>query len=113
YRDYVETIVQRDIRDMARIGDLGIVPKLLEIAAARSSSLLNVSDLAAPFEVSRPTINGYITFLERLFLVERLAPWYSNRLSRLIKTPKVHMTDTGLACALLRLDAAGLLHDRN
>jgi len=50
-----------------------------------------------------------VTVLERIFLLERLAPWHSNRLSRLVKTPKLHMGDTGVACALLGIDAA-LLH---
>jgi predicted AAA+ superfamily ATPase len=74
--------------------------------------LLNVSDLAAPFQVSRPTIRDYVTLLERIFLLEELPPWHSNRLSRLIKTPKLHLTDTGVACALLGLDDAALADDR-
>src|SRR5204862_7736407 len=48
----------------------------------------------------------------RIFLLERLAPWHSNRLSRLVKTPKLHMGDTGLACALLGIDAASLHKER-
>ncbi|TLY99683.1 MAG: DUF4143 domain-containing protein [Gammaproteobacteria bacterium] len=59
--------------------------------------------------MSRQTIHDYVTVLERIFLLERLAPWHSNRLSRLVKTPKLHMGDTGVACALLGIDAA-LLH---
>jgi predicted AAA+ superfamily ATPase len=50
--------------------------------------------------------------LERIFLLERLAPWHNNRLSRLVKTPKLHMGDTGLACALMGIDAATLLKER-
>lgn len=65
-----------------------------------------------PFQVTRPTIRDYVTLLERLFLLEQLPPWHSNRLSRLIKTPKLHLCDTGLAAALLRVDAEGLLRDR-
>ena len=49
---------------------------------------------------------------ERIFLLERLAPWHSNRLSRLVKTPKLHMGDTGLACALLGIDAGALHKER-
>jgi uncharacterized protein len=71
-----------------------------------------VSDLAAPFQINRQTIHEYVTVLERIFLLERLAPWHSNRLSRLVKTPKLHMADTGLACALLGVDAAALNKDR-
>lgn len=112
YRDYSETMVQRDIRDLVRISLMDALPRLLTLAAGQTSRLLNVSDLAAPFQVSRPTINEYLTLLSRIFLLDELQPWHSSRLSRLIKTPKLHMGDTGLACALLGLDAEGLLRDR-
>ncbi len=72
-----------------------------------------MSDLASPFQVSRPTINSYVTLLERIFLLDRLPPWHSNRAtSRLIKSPKLHIGDTGLACALLGVDAAALAKNR-
>ena len=112
YRDYIETLVQRDVRDLARIASLDVLPRLLTLAAGQTARLLNVSDLAAPFQVSRPTIRDYVTLLERIFLLEELPPWHSNRLSRLIKTPKLHLTDTGVACALLGLDDAALADDR-
>lgn len=113
YRNYIDALVQRDVRDLARISALDALPRLLALAAAQSAQLLNVSDLALPFQVSRPTINGYITLLERIFLLDRLPPWHSNRTSRLIKSPKLHMGDTGLACALLGVDAAALAKNRN
>lgn len=53
-----------------------------------------------------------MTLLERIFLLEMLPPWHANRLSRLVKTPKLHMGDTGVACAWLGLDAASLLGDQ-
>jgi predicted AAA+ superfamily ATPase len=73
---------------------------------------LNVADLAAPFQLTRPTIRDYVTLLERIFLLERLPPWHSNRLSRLIKTPKLHLGDTGLVAALHGHEAPALLKDR-
>lgn len=112
YRDYLETLVQRDVRDLARIGSLDALPRLLAFAASQTARLINISDLASPFQLSRPTIRDYVTLLERVFLLEELPPWHSNRLSRLIKTPKLHVGDTGLACALLGLDAAALMQDR-
>lgn len=113
YRDYLEAMVQRDVRSLARISSLDTLPRLLSLAAAQTARLLNVSDLAAPFQLSRPTIGDYLTLLERVFLLERLPPWHSNRLSRLIKTPKVHVGDTGLACALLGVGADDLAADRS
>lgn len=112
YRNYIETLVQRDVRDFARISSLDALPRLLALAAGQTACLLNVSDLAAPFQLSRPTIKDYVTLLERVFLLEQLPPWHSNRLSRLIKTPKLHLGDTGVACALLGLDTESLQQDR-
>lgn len=112
YRNYLTTIVQRDVRDLARIASLDVLPRLLEGAAGQTARLLNVSDLAAPLQLTRPTIRDYTTLLENVFLLEELQPWHSNRLSRLIKTPKLHFGDTGLACALLGLDGPALWKDR-
>jgi len=113
YRDYVETQIQRDVRDLSRLRSLDTLPRLLALAASHTARLLNVSDLAAPFQLTRPTIHEHVTLLERVFLVERLPPWHTNRLSRLVKTPKLHIGDTGVACALLGVDAATLQRERD
>lgn len=112
YRAYLETLVQRDVRELARISALDALSRLLQLAAGQTARLLNVSELAAPFQLSRPTIRDYVTLLERIFLIDLLPPWHSNRLSRLIKTPKLHLGDTGLAASLLGVDAAALTKDR-
>lgn len=112
YRDYVDTLVQRDVRDLARIRSLDVLPRLLAAAAGQTARLLNVADLAAPFQLSRPTIREYVTLLEQVFLLEELPPWHANRLSRLVKTPKLHACDSGVACALLGVDARALSDDR-
>lgn len=108
YRDYVETQIQRDVRDLMRVRSLDVLPKLLALAAAQTAHLVNVADLAAPFELTRQTIHEYVTVLEHVFLLERLPAWHTNRLTRLVKRSKLHMGDTGVACALLGIDAAGL-----
>jgi predicted AAA+ superfamily ATPase len=112
YRDYLDALVQRDVRDMARIGALDALPRLLQLAAGQTARLMNVSELSSSFQLSRPTIRDYVSLLERLFLIESLPPWHSNRLSRLVKTPKLHMGDSGLAASLLGLDATSLSRDR-
>jgi predicted AAA+ superfamily ATPase len=112
YRDYLETQIQRDVRDLSRVRSLDTLPKLLRVAAASTARLINVVDLAAPFELTRQTIHEHVTLLERAFLLERLPPWHSNQISRLVKRPKLHVGDTGVACALLGLDAARLDADR-
>ena len=68
--------------------------------------------MASAFQLSRPTIRDYVVLLEKIFLLEHLPPWHTNRLSRLIKTPKLHLTDTGLATSLLGVDAELLYKDR-
>ena len=113
YRSYLDAQVQRDVPDIARIRSLDVLTRLLSHAAAQTATLFNLSGLAAPFQVSRPTIRAYVTLLEQVFLLEELPPWHSNRLSRLVKTPKLHLGDTGLACTLLGVDASGLAADRS
>ena len=112
YRDYVETEIQRDVRELARIHSLDALPRLLSVAASHTARLINVADLSAPFELTRQTVHDYVTLLERIFLLERLPAWHANSLSRLVKRPKLHMGDTGIACALLGIDAAALERDR-
>ena len=112
YRDYVDTQIQRDVRDLMRIRSLDALPKLLALAAGQTARLINVEALAAPFELARQTIHEYVTLLERVFLLERLPPWHTNHMSRLVKRPKLHVADTGVACSLLGIDARGLDADR-
>lgn len=112
YRDYIDTLVQRDVRDLARISSLRALPRLLALAAGQTARIVNVSEMASAFQLTRPTIRDYVILLERIFLLEYLAPWYSSRLKRLVKKPKLHLTDTGLASALLGVDADNLAKDR-
>ena len=112
YRDYAEAIVQRDVQDLTRVRSLDVLPSLLRAAAAQTAQLYHLSSLDLPLALSRPSVGDYVTILERLFLLERLPTWHSNRLKRLIRSPKLHLTDTGLAAALLGTDARGLAADR-
>jgi len=112
YREYLATVLQRDVREVATIRSLDVLPRLAAMAAGQTARLINVNELAAPFQLSRPTIGEYMAVLERLFVVERLQPWHSNRLSRLVKTPKLHVGDTGVAAALLGLTPQSLARDR-
>ncbi len=112
YRNYIDAQVQRDVGDLSRISSLETLPRLLSLAATCTAQLFNLSHLATPFQLSRPTIGDYIALLERVYLLERLPPWHSNRGKRLVKTPKLHMGDSGLACALLGASVQTLLADR-
>ena len=112
YRNYIDAQVQRDIGDISRISGLNAMPRLLTQAATQTAQLFNLSNLAAPFQLSRPTIGDYISLLERVYLLERLPSWHNNRGKRLVKTPKLHLGDTGLAGALLGVSARTLRGDR-
>ena len=112
YRNFIDTQLQRDVRDLARISALDVMPRLLTAAASQTARLYNLSNMASPFQLSRPTIGDYVALLERLFLIDRLPPWHRNQLSRLVKTPKLHMGDTGLGCALLGVTPRALAKDR-
>jgi len=111
-RNYLDTIVQRDIRDLSRIQRQDAIPRLLELAAGQTARLINVSRISDSLGVNRSTVQDYLALLEQIFLVERLPAWHANRLKRLVKAPKLHVTDTALACALLDLDADDLRGDR-
>ena len=113
YRNFIDTQLQRDVRDMSRINSLGVMPRLIRAAASQTAHLYNLSDLSSPFHLSRPTIGDYVELLERLFLVDLLPPWYGNRLNRLVKTPKLHIGDTGLGCALIGTNPVSLARDRS
>ncbi len=112
YRNYIDAQVQRDIGDLSRIRGPDALPRLLSMTATQTAQLLNLSSLAAPFQLSRPTIGDYIALLERVYLLERLPSWHNNRGKRLIKTHKLHVGDSGLACALLGATTSTLMRDR-
>ena len=100
HRQYLRAVIDRDVHDVARVRDSSEVARLLEILAHQTASLLNSSSLANDLQLDRQTVERYIAVLERLFLIRRLAPWHRNSAKRLIKTPKVHLVDSGLASSL-------------
>lgn len=97
---YLKAVMDRDIHDVARVRDSSEVSRLLEILAHQTGTLLNTSSLANDLRLDRQTVERYISVLERLFLIRRLPPWHRNASKRLIKSPKVHLVDSGLASAL-------------
>lgn len=100
HRAYLRTLVERDARDVARLRDVGALQRLLELLALRTGELLNVSSLGNELNLRRETVANYLDIAERLFLIRRLQPWHRNEAKRLIKTPKLHFADSGLAATL-------------
>jgi len=112
-RDYVRAIVQRDVRDLAQLDKLEQLPLLLRALAQQSAQLTNFNQLAGQLGMDAKTARKYVGILEQVFLVKRLEPWFRNHLSRLIKTPKLHLLDTGLLTTLRSLSPERLTRDRN
>jgi hypothetical protein len=100
YHDYLDAIVQRDVRDVAQIEQLAIMPKLLSVLAEHSGQLANYSGIGAAVGLNHVTTQKYVRVFESLFLVHSLQPWFTNRLKRLTKSPKLHFLDAGLLAAM-------------
>ena len=105
HRQYLNAIIQRDVKDIAAIRDEDEMLALMEMLAYRTGTLLNVSSMANELKMTRETTEKYLSILERLFLVRRLSAWHRNQSKRLVKTPKVHVIDSGLATTLSGLKA--------
>lgn len=100
YHGYLDAIVQRDVRDIAQIEQLALMPKLLAVLAEHSGQLVNYSGIGAAIGLNHVTTQKYVRVFESLYLVHSLQPWYSNRLKRLTKSPKLHFLDAGLLAAM-------------
>ncbi|PSM16307.1 AAA family ATPase [Nitratireductor sp. StC3] len=111
--DYVAQILDRDVRDIANIDQFDRLPRLLQVLAEHAGQLVNHSSFGAALGLSSVTAQKYVAILERLFLVRTLTPWSNNRLSRLIKTPKLHFLDSGLLAALREDEEEALRQDRS
>jgi predicted AAA+ superfamily ATPase len=112
FASYLSTILQRDVRDLARVDGLHALPNLLKLLAARVSGLLNLADVGRDAALPFTTLTRYMTLLETVFLVHRLPAWSFNLGKRLVKAPKLHMVDSGLACQLLGANVRRLRSDR-
>jgi hypothetical protein len=108
FRGYEQTYLERDVRELARIGDLVPFRNLLVLAALRTAQVLSVSDLGRDAKLNAATTARYLSLLEASFVVTRLAPFLANRASRMIKSPKLYIADSGLASHLAGLDASRL-----
>ena len=111
FGSYLTTVLQRDVRDLANIEGLTAMPRLMSLLAARAATLLNNSELSRTSGIANMTLKRYLTLLETTFLIQLQPPWSGNLSKRLVKSPKVLLSDTGLACHLLGLDQRRLEAD--
>ena len=102
-QDYLKTYVERDVRQILNVGDLGMFRQFLEICAGRIGQLVNFSEIGNMIGVSYQTVNKWLSVLETSFIIYTLRPYHQNFNKRIVKSPKLYFYDTGLACALLNL----------
>ena len=100
-RSYVATYIERDVRTIRNVGDLGTFQRFVELCAGRTAQLLNLSSLADDCGISQPGAKAWLSILETSFITFRLPAFHANLRKRLVKMPKLHFYDTGLACWLL------------
>jgi hypothetical protein len=109
FSSYVQTYLERDVRAVTAVKDLPTFRRFLALVASRHGQILNKTDLAAPLGISVPTITQWLSVLETTAQVLIVPPFYENLGKRLIKTPKVYVADSGLACHLLGIESPGEL----
>jgi len=105
FRGYVQTYVERDVRQLSQITDLVAFRMLAQLAALRTGQVLVISTLARDAKLNAATAGRYLNLLETSFLIRRLPPFLKNRSSRLVKSPKMHFTDSGLAAHMAGVTA--------
>ena len=108
YRDYIRTYIERDVRAMINIKNIDRFELFLTLLAGRTGQLLNLSLLSGDIGVSSTTLAEWISVLEASHIIFKLFPWFGNIGKRLIKSPKIYFTDTGISCSLL-----GISHERH
>lgn len=101
--DYYRTYVERDVRDVLKIGNLDTFQRFVRLCAGRSGQILNLSSLANDCGITHPTARQWISVLQASFIITLIQPHYANFSKRLIKSPKLYFLDSGLLCYLLRI----------
>jgi uncharacterized protein len=108
--DYIQTYVERDVRQLINVSDLGIFRQFLEICAGRVGQLVNFSEIGSVIGVSYQTVNRWLSVLQTSYIVHLVRPYHQNYNKRIVKTSKLYFYDTGLACALMNLRNTDDLH---
>lgn len=103
YPSYIQTYLERDVRQIKNIDNLSAFQKFLKLCAARTGQLLNLSSLANECGITHNTAHSWVGILEASFVIFLLKPYHENFNKRVVKTPKLYFYDTGLACSLLEI----------
>lgn len=103
YSDYIRTYVERDVRQLTNLLDIGQFQLFIKLCAGRIGQLLNISSLANDCNITANTAKAWLALLEQSYIIFQLQPFWQNIGKRLVKTPKLYFYDTGLACHLLEI----------
>ena len=108
FDDYVETVIGRDVVALGDVRRAGLLSELLRLAAANTAGEVNLSDWSRRLGADRATVDSYLGWLRTVFLIYDLPAWSRNREARVVRRPKLHLADSGLAAALAGVDPAAL-----
>lgn len=111
FESYLQTLLQRDVRDLSQIEGLTQLPRILELLSVRSAGLLNLSELSRTLGIPLNTLKRYLGLLEALFILTTLPAWSSHLGKRLVKSPKLMLRDTGLMAHLMGAELDRLKRD--
>lgn len=111
-RQYIDALIQRDVRDVAGIEKLDQLPRFLRALAQTAGQMCNYTQLGGEVGLDSKTAAKYIGVLEQMYLLRRVDVWARNRLNRVVKTPKLQFIDSGLLATLLELSAEEVLQNR-
>ena len=112
-RQYLDAIIQRDVQDIASIDKLDQLPRFLRALAQVSGQMCNYTQLGGQVGLDGKTAARYTGIFEQMYLLRRIEAWSTNRLSRVVKTPKLHFIDSGLLATLMDLGASEVRQDRS
>jgi uncharacterized protein len=104
YRNYYETYIERDVRQLINIKDIYSFQKFMKLCAGRTGQLFNASSLATEVGVSMSSIQAWLSALQAMYILFLVQPWYANLNKRVVKTPKLYFYDVGLSCYLMGIE---------
>ncbi|MFZ3137506.1 MAG: ATP-binding protein [Thermodesulfovibrionales bacterium] len=106
FKGFEQTYLERDVRELSQVGNIISFRNLLHLAAMRTGQLLSPSQLGRDAKLNAVTTSRYLSLLEASFVIQRISPYLKNRAGRLIKSPKLYLSDSGLACYLSGIESS-------
>jgi hypothetical protein len=111
FAGYADSILGREVAELASVKDTGAAARVLRLVAARSAALTNLSSIGRELGIDHKTVANHLRALEQLFMIVRLPAWHANLGHRVVRTAKLHVADTGMLCSLIGVDAGRLEDD--